>query len=148
MRGHHWNAIISHLRSWVPVNPKRASRTNSAILLPLQPVQSSLPATLALLTSVKTSVSEARLRWLTELIFQIGHSVGILECQRRPPGLQMHARQGLPLRFPNPRFPTGSCADSVPIMVCHSRRRMGPPRQVPRCPPIGVPVGSAFQPTT
>ena len=40
-------------------------------------------------TSVKTSVSEARLRWLTELIFQIGHSVGILECQRRPPGLQM-----------------------------------------------------------
>ena len=41
-------------------------------------------------TSVKTSVSEARLRWLTELIFQIGHSVGILECQRRPPGLQMY----------------------------------------------------------
>ena len=40
-------------------------------------------------SSVKTSVSEARLRWLTELIFQIGHSMGILECQRRPPGLQM-----------------------------------------------------------
>ena len=44
-------------------------------------------------TSVKTSVSEARLRWLTELIFQIGHSVGILECQRRPPGLQMPTLQ-------------------------------------------------------
>ena len=43
-------------------------------------------------TSVKTSVSEARLRWLTELIFQIGHSMGILECQRRPPGLQMLCR--------------------------------------------------------
>ena len=39
--------------------------------------------------SVKMSVSEARLRWLTELIFQIGHSMGILECQQRPPGLQM-----------------------------------------------------------
>ena len=40
-------------------------------------------------SSVKMSVSEARLRWLTELIFQIRHSMGILECQRRPPGLQM-----------------------------------------------------------
>ena len=48
--------------------------------------------------SVKTSVSEARLRWLTELIFQIGHSVGILECQRRPPGLQMLPHfAGLPI---------------------------------------------------
>ena len=33
--------------------------------------------------------NERKLRWLTELIFQIRHSVGILECQRRPPGLQM-----------------------------------------------------------
>ena len=49
-------------------------------------------------TSVKTSVSEAQLRWLTELIFQIGHSVGILECQRRPPGLQMNGHSWLEIR--------------------------------------------------
>ena len=42
-------------------------------------------------TSVKTSLSKAWLRWLTELVFPIWHSMipCILKCQERLPNLQI-----------------------------------------------------------